>query len=1518
MRVSRKNGGRGSRRVTLSWAAAVAAASLAGRASGSPDNWNAGSGNWSVAGNWTAGVPGNSSDVLIVESDAVNRVVTYDYNPVFPVTPLSLRVDNTGTGVNTLTQGITTFQLSVLSEIVGYNGQGVFNNLAGSAGNSVGGSGTNALFLGYAASGNGTYNLNGASLSVSSAEYLGYSGHGTFSQTNGTHSVQASMYLGYNAGSVGTYNLSGGTINAGPTEYVGYGGTGVFNQSGGTNAITQTLDVGTGIGAGTNVSGTYTMTGGTLTAQGLTAGNGGTGRFIQSGNSTVTVSSNTNGFNFTVGFNGIGSYAIGGGTGTSVLNVSSGAYVGQYGNGSFSQSAGSSVNFSGGGGLNVGWGSGGVGSYTITGGSLTLPAGIYAFVGNQGRGTYGQTGGSAQLGALYVASVDPLGSGTATLSGGTLNVLGTEQIGMYNSGSFTQTGGVHTVGGPLDVGGGIGAGGSFTLSGGTLTSTDSLFIGNHAPALLGPSTFAQSGTTTASFANTAYVAFATGSTGSYTLTGSASVSFGNGAYVGYGGAGSFSQSGATAVNVAGVLDLGNSIGSSGTYSLGGSAVLATWSTYVGANGNGTFTQTGGTHAITANNGANALYLGFGSAGAGTYALSGGLLTVAAHEEVGYAGPGTFVQSGGTHTVGGYFDVGLASAGSYTLGPGAALSVAGPEALGAGGAGSGTFVQTGGVNNAQSLYVGEFGQGSYTLSGGTLNGGYEIVGYAQGSRPATYVQTGGANNATSLAIGGAPGSGGTATISGGTLVTPSISVGGVSSAGGLGVLNVSNGATVTVTGPITLFTGNNGTSGGTLHFSGGSITAQSLNVDGSPANLDWTGGAFSFSAMGLYIGQGSLPFGVTALTLGANKGLSTAMGEEISAGASVTVNGGTHVIGQTLQLDPGASLTVYPGSTFSFGTFNQSNGAFVGDLTNTTNYNFFGGSLGGALRNQGVANINANFAPTGGIDNSMTMNVASGVTVTPGGFGFLNEGTVSFTNATLAGGTLSNDGVLTGSGAITAALVNSGSLNPTGLLTAASVQNYGSINVPAAVVFRASSVANAGVINLSAGSSVGQPGQPLTNQPGGTLQGAGSVRFDVNNGGGLIVASSATAPLTLFSLTNNAPGGELRAVDGATLNVLSPFTNAGLISLKGSAATFGGGSTVTNMGTVSGVGRFSSPLVNSGVVRAEGGQLTFFSTATNTPVGQIQAPAGATVLFSAGLGPNLGTIALAGGTVDTSTQPLTNMSLIAGNGVLRTGGLLNSGTVVLSDLASQVYGPVTNNGSLKVVSNTTTFYGPITNNGTLKTTAATARFLAPFLNNGVYSSDPSEQSFTDLTVGSEGALVGGVGDRFTLTGDFHSSSARPAVWQTDQAALEFAGGGASPSHVLEVNGSDGGGYTGNFAWGDLTLDAGQSLVLADGDGTPGGALYARVLDLVGAPAAGAGLDAFVASHLVNADGLDPVNVYYDPARSPNAYLNGGTYALGHGGLLLPAAEGSTPEPTGVAILSLAAAGLVGRRRRLATL
>ena len=71
------------------------------------------------------------------------------------------------------------------------------------------------LCLGNNSGDNGAYNLSGGSLAVSSgvlngAEYIGYNGNGVFTQTGGTHTVPVPLYLGYNATGSGTYNLAAG------------------------------------------------------------------------------------------------------------------------------------------------------------------------------------------------------------------------------------------------------------------------------------------------------------------------------------------------------------------------------------------------------------------------------------------------------------------------------------------------------------------------------------------------------------------------------------------------------------------------------------------------------------------------------------------------------------------------------------------------------------------------------------------------------------------------------------------------------------------------------------------------------------------------------------------------------------------------------------------------------------------------------------------------------------------------------------------------------------------------------------------------------------------------------------------------------------------------------------------------------------------------------------------------------------------------------------------------------------
>ena len=89
------------------------------------------------------------------------------------------------------------------------------------------------------------------------------------------------------------------------------------------------------------------------------------------------------------------------------------------------------------------------------------------------------------------------------------------------------------------------------------------------------------------------------------------------------------------------------------------------------------------------------------------------------------------------------------------------------------------------------------------------------------------------------------------------------------------------------------------------------------------------------------------------------------------------------------------------------------------------------------------------------------------------------------------------------------------------------------------------------------------------------------------------------------------------------------------------------------------------------------------------------------------------------------------------------------------------------------------------------------------------------------------------DRFFLSGDLLNSSKNNSGWQTAEAELRLLGG---VRHLLSISGEDRGtsfdGYSDNFGWGTLVVDAGDALSLADGDDVSGGGLYVHRLLLGG--------------------------------------------------------------------------------------
>ena len=100
--------------------------------------------------------------------------------------------------------------------------------------------------------------MTGGTLQVNNSSYVGYSGIGTFTQSNGVNAAN-NLYLGYNSGSSGAYSLSGTGQVSGGWECVGYSGTGNFTQSGGTNVISN--NGGFYLGYNSGSSGNYTVSG---------------------------------------------------------------------------------------------------------------------------------------------------------------------------------------------------------------------------------------------------------------------------------------------------------------------------------------------------------------------------------------------------------------------------------------------------------------------------------------------------------------------------------------------------------------------------------------------------------------------------------------------------------------------------------------------------------------------------------------------------------------------------------------------------------------------------------------------------------------------------------------------------------------------------------------------------------------------------------------------------------------------------------------------------------------------------------------------------------------------------------------------------------------------------------------------------------------------------------------------------------------------------------------------------------
>ena len=284
-------------------------------------------------------------------------------------------------------------------------------------------SGTGTINLG---SGNLTTNdlasgISGGSLSVAN-QYVGNGGTGTFTQSGGTNSIGS--YTPAPSTSATTPATAARTTSAAAAsssaydEYVGYSGTGTFTQSGGTNSVSYgSLYLGYNAGS----SGTYSLSGsGQLSARLRVRG------LVRHGDL----------------------HAVG-------RDQQSASY------------------------LYLGDNAGGSGTYNLSGSGHAL--GLRRVRGlRPARGPSRSRAGPTISTATTVRSilaVNAGSSGTYNLSGSGLLSANSEYVGYSGTGTFTQSGGTHSIANSLYLGYNAGSSGTYSLSGSGQLSAASEYVG---------------------------------------------------------------------------------------------------------------------------------------------------------------------------------------------------------------------------------------------------------------------------------------------------------------------------------------------------------------------------------------------------------------------------------------------------------------------------------------------------------------------------------------------------------------------------------------------------------------------------------------------------------------------------------------------------------------------------------------------------------------------------------------------------------------------------------------------------------------------------------------------------------------------------------------------------------------------------------------------------------------------------------------------------------------------------------
>jgi fibronectin-binding autotransporter adhesin len=510
--------------------------------------------------------------------------------------------------------------------------------------------------------------------------------------------------------------------------------------------------------------------------------------------------------------------------------------------------------------------------------------------------------------------------------------------------------------------------------------------------------------------------------------------------------------------------------------------------------------------------------------------------------------------------------------------------------------------------------------------------------------------------------------------------------------------ISNNLVNTTGGSITLIgagtvTGNTMIEGGTLNLNGQSLTDALMVVDGS-------GGVVTNS-----VANASLAGGLSNASV-----------------VAVTAN------------------TFFNGPVTNTGTF-QWQGAISNTFVNsgTTKLNGAGTITGTSSITAGSFDLNGKSL----FDSLMVVNGTGVLTNSTAGASI--NGAVTLQNGMLAGQLVTNAATLSGSGTISAPLVNSaagvltansGLLTVTGALT----QN-GTVNVAAASTLNVQQAFNnGGSLNMQGGFLTGGA---INNTAGNNISGFGTISNAVVNAG-LVSATGGT--LTMVNGLTGQAGSGITIASGGDLSVTPDWVNNGTTTVN-SGGTLSGGTMTNTTGTLSGSGAITALVVNQGRVNWGGTMNNYLQTA-----GSLTLSGNATIT---------GNATISGGGADLLAKELTGGTLTINNGgTLQnstgtgtiTGNVVNNGSVnfnvndLFDDSHVVINGQVVNNGTWTEAG---VINGTLVNTGSFDWTSHTYFFgfateTSPILNGGITNTgsltfDPAYVAQVNGSVTNSGAI-----------------------------------------------------------------------------------------------------------------------------------------------------------------------------------